>query len=77
MSPDEVSALADKVYGRKTTAKEQTGIVFIATFSKSLTVIDENDKLMKSNSLKKIIEDFQFNSVIPNEITEFNIMYKK
>ncbi|MBR2641169.1 hypothetical protein IKD49_01770 [Candidatus Saccharibacteria bacterium] len=39
-----VSALADKVYGRKTTAKEQTGIVFIATFSKSLTVIDENDK---------------------------------
>lgn len=39
-----VSALADKVYGRKTTTREQTGIVFIATFSKSLTVIDENDR---------------------------------
>lgn len=29
------------------------------------------------NSVKKMIEEFQFNSVIPNEITEFNIMYKK
>ncbi len=39
-----VSALADKIYGRKATVREQTGIVFIATFSKNLTVIDENDK---------------------------------
>ena len=38
------SALADKVYGRKTTASERTGITFIATFSKSLTIIEENDK---------------------------------
>ena len=38
------STLADKVYGRKTTASERTGITFIATFSKSLTIIVENDK---------------------------------
>ena len=36
--------LADKVYGRDTTASERTGIYFIATFSKNLTVIEDNDK---------------------------------
>lgn len=36
--------LADKVYGRTATASEKTGIYFIATFSKSLTVVEENDK---------------------------------
>ncbi len=36
--------LADKVYGRTTTASERTGIYFIATFSKSLTVVEDNDK---------------------------------
>lgn len=35
--------LTDKVYGRTTTASERAGINFIATFSKSLTVIEEND----------------------------------
>ena len=35
--------LADKVYGRTTTASERAGIGFIATFAKSLTVIEEND----------------------------------
>lgn len=39
-----ISDLADKVYGRVATAPERTGIYFIATFSKSLTVIDENDR---------------------------------
>lgn len=38
-----LDALADKVYGRDTTASERAGINFIATFSKSLTVIEEND----------------------------------
>lgn len=38
-----LDALADKVYGRTTTASERAGINFIATFSKSLTVVDEND----------------------------------
>lgn len=39
-----LSELADKVYGRKATASEMTGIHFIATFSKGLTVVEENDK---------------------------------
>ena len=39
-----ISDLADKVYGKATTNKEKTGIYFIATFSKNLTVIEENDK---------------------------------
>lgn len=38
-----LDALADRVYGRATTASERAGINFIATFAKSLTVIDEND----------------------------------
>ena len=39
-----ISDLADKVYGRETTASEKTGIYFIATFSKSLTIVEENDR---------------------------------
>ncbi len=35
--------LTDKVYGRATTASERAGINFIATFSKSLAVVEEND----------------------------------
>ena len=36
--------LADKVYGRETTPSEKTGICFIATFAKNLTVVEENDR---------------------------------
>lgn len=36
--------LADKIYGRETTASERTGIYFLATFSKNLTIIEENDR---------------------------------
>ena len=39
-----LSSLADKVYGRATSAPEKTGIYFIATFAKSLTVVEENDQ---------------------------------
>ena len=39
-----LSDLADKVYGRKATASEKTGIYFIATFAKNLTIVEENDK---------------------------------
>lgn len=39
-----ISDLADKVYGRTATATERTGIYFIATFSKNLAVVEENDK---------------------------------
>ena len=36
--------LADKIYGRKTSASERTGLYFLATFSKNLTIIEENDR---------------------------------
>lgn len=39
-----LSDLADKVYGHTATIPERTGIYFIATFSKSLTVVEENDR---------------------------------
>ena len=39
-----LSDLADKVYGKSTSASEKTGIYFIATFAKSLTVIEDNDR---------------------------------
>ncbi len=39
-----INSLADKIYGRAATNSERTGIYFIATFSKNLTVVEENDK---------------------------------
>ena len=39
-----INDLADKVYGKTATASQKTGIYFIATFSKALTVVEENDK---------------------------------
>ena len=39
-----LSDLANKVYGKVATASEKTGIYFIATFSKNLMVVEENDK---------------------------------
>ena len=39
-----LNELADKIYGRKTSTSECTGIVFIATFANNLTVLEENDK---------------------------------
>lgn len=39
-----LSDLADKIYGRTTTTAERTGIYFIATFAKGLTVVEENDR---------------------------------
>ena len=39
-----LSDLADKIYGHTSTASERTGIYFIATFAKNLTVVEENDK---------------------------------
>lgn len=38
-----VSALADKIYGRKTTASERAGLAFLGNISASLATIDEND----------------------------------
>ena len=39
-----LSALADKVYSKDTTNSQKFGIYFIATFAKSLTVVEENDR---------------------------------
>lgn len=39
-----LSDIADKVYGRETKPSEKTGIYFIATFAKNLTVVEENDR---------------------------------
>lgn len=39
-----LSDLSDKIYGKKAAPSEKTGIYFIATFSKNLTVIEENDR---------------------------------
>lgn len=36
--------LADKVYGKESTASERMGIYFIATFASNLAVVEENDK---------------------------------
>lgn len=36
--------LADKIYGREATVSERAGIYFIATFSKNLTIVEENDR---------------------------------
>ena len=38
-----LSDLGDKIYEGKSTPEERAGIYFIATFSKNLTVIEEND----------------------------------
>lgn len=39
-----LSDLADKVYEKSATSREKSSIHFIATFAKSLTVVEENDK---------------------------------
>ena len=39
-----LSDLANKVYGKETSAQEKAGIYFLATFSQSLTIVEENDK---------------------------------
>jgi len=39
-----VSTLADKIYGKKTSAAERAGLAFLGNISSSLTTIDENDQ---------------------------------
>ena len=39
-----VSELADKVYGRKTNAKERSELSFIGDISAALTIVEENDR---------------------------------
>ena len=39
-----LSDLANKIYGKTASNTDRTGIYFIATFSKNLTIVEENDK---------------------------------
>lgn len=48
-----ISDLADKIYNKKSTPKERTSLYFIATFSNSLTVIEENDKYHTAVAIAK------------------------
>ncbi|MBQ6354988.1 hypothetical protein IJJ18_01010 [Candidatus Saccharibacteria bacterium] len=43
-----VSNLADKIYGRKTTATEQAALAFIGSISASLALVEENDRYYPS-----------------------------
>ena len=61
-----LSALSDKVYEKKATPVERSGINFIATFAKGLTVIEENDSYHSAvgiadfgdtESLKKMVDE--------------------
>ena len=61
-----ISDLADKVYGRATDNSERTGIYFIATFSKSLSVVEENDKYSSAVG----ISEYGDNKVIRERVDE-------
>ena len=65
--------LADKVYGRATTATERTGIHFIATFSKGLTVVEENDRYNAAVG----IADYGDSHVIRERVDEIVEIIKK
>lgn len=65
--------LADKVYGRATTATERTGIHFIATFSKGLTVVEENDRYHAAVG----IADYGDSHVIRERVDEVVDIIKK
>ncbi|MBR6505455.1 hypothetical protein IKT18_01255 [Candidatus Saccharibacteria bacterium] len=61
-----LSALSDKVYEKKSTPEERSGINFIATFAKGLTVIEENDSYFSAvgiadfgttDALKKMVDE--------------------
>ena len=43
-----LSDLADKVYGKEATSSQKRGIYFIATFARSLALVEENDKYYAS-----------------------------
>ena len=65
--------LADKVYGHATTATERTGIHFIATFSKGLTVVEENDRYHAAVG----IADYGDSHVIRERVDEVVDIIKK
>ena len=68
-----LSALADKVYDKKTTPEERSGIYFIATFAKGLTVIEENDSYYPAVG----IADFGNADELKKKVNELVAIIKK
>ena len=68
-----LSALADKVYDKKTTPEERSGIYFIATFAKGLTVIEENDSYYPAVG----IADFGNADELKKKVNELVAVIKK
>ena len=52
-----VSALADKIYGRKTTAQEQSALAFIGSISASLALVEENDRYYQGVGIAEYGDD--------------------
>ncbi|MBR2588951.1 hypothetical protein IKE84_01255 [Candidatus Saccharibacteria bacterium] len=68
-----VSTLADKIYGRTTTASERSGLAFIGNISASLTTIDENDNYYASIG----IAEYGSTSEVKKKVDEVVSVIKK
>ena len=68
-----ISALADKIYGRETTASERAGLAFLGSISSSLTTVDENDQYFSAIG----IADYGDTLKIKKKIDEIVTLIKK
>ncbi len=68
-----ISALADKIYGRTTTASERAGLAFLGNISASLTTVDENDQYYSAIG----IADYGDTLKIKKKIDEIVTLIKK
>ena len=68
-----ISALADKIYGRKTSASERAGLAFLGSISSSLTTVDENDQYFSAIG----IADYGDTLKIKKKIDEIVTLIKK
>ena len=68
-----LSDLGDKIYEGKSTPEERAGIYFIATFSKNLTVVEENDLYYPTVG----IADFGNVDVLKAKVNELVTIIKK
>lgn len=64
-----VSDLADKIYGRKTTAKERSYVAFIGSISSSLTTIDENDSYYSAVGIAEYGDEHEIKEKIEEIVT--------
>lgn len=54
-----LSDLANKIYAKEATAQEKASIYFLATFSQSLTIVEENDKYYVSVGIAEYGDSFK------------------